>query len=316
VGIAPVATFLAINSIYLGDPRPISGILKFAASRGVGSFQIFNGIVIAYFALGLLGAAAAFVRKSAGATVFITATGGGIAFIGYLLASNHAEVGAWYFMLFAVTGAVGFSFACEAVLSRWLHSPALSAKAMHLLGFAAAAASAFLMVRYGRRAVISQETYGSSMSLGESARREHIHRVFAFDRPGELAFLDGLSVVAADGLTTNLPFQREFATRGFDDFLTRNAIDAVVLPKIGAAYGPTFCDDTYLSAIRFTCSTVDGQASSGMKVTAIEVFSRLTGASLGKVDLQHARRVEFSPHRELDMVLLDNRPANRPGSAR
>jgi hypothetical protein len=60
----------------------------------------------------------------------------------------------------------------------------------------------------------------------------------------------------------------------------------------------------------------DGQTSSGVRITEIEVFSRLTGTSLGKVDLQNARRVKFSPNRELDMVLLDDRPANRAISAR
>jgi hypothetical protein len=282
----------------------------------VGSLHLLNGIVIAYLVIGLLGSIAGFFRKSAGATLFIAAMAGEIAFLGYLVASNHAEVGAWYFMLFAVTGAIGFSLTCEALLLHGKPSSASSTKTLQLIGMAAAMASVFLMVRYGERGTISRETYSASTSLGESARRERIHRVFAFDRPGELAFLDGLSVIAADGLTTNLPFQHEFADRGFGDFLKRYEIDAVVLPRIGAVYGSAMCDAKYLGALRFRCSPIDGEPTNGLIITGIEVFSRLTGASLGTLDLQHAQRMKFSPNRELDLVLLDDRPANRAISTR
>ena len=315
-GMAPVATFLALNTAYFGDPRPISGILKFAASQGVGSLFLLNGIVLTYLVLSLLGALLALSRRTATSLVFVSAASGSVCFVLYLLANNHAEIGAWYFTLFAVTGALGFAYSVDAVLSHGTRLRPLFSKAIYTVAATAAIASAFLMVRYGNRGVLSTDIHQVSTGLAESARRERIHRVFAFDRPGELAFLDGLSVVAADGLTTNLPFQKELAARGLDEFLDRYEIDAVVLPRIGSTYGPALCDQVYLSALRFRCSRDDDAMSTGIRIVELEVLSRLTGASLGKLDLRNAQRIAFSPNRDLDVLLLDSRPASRAISAR
>lgn len=302
LGAAPVAIFLAINSIYFGDPRPISGILKFVASKGFGSLFALNGIVLAYVGLGILGMISGLLRKSAAALLFAAAMIGELLFVGYLLASNHAEVGSWYFMVFAMTGAIGFALTSDYVLSRWMTSPPWSSRSLVLVSMAATLASGFLMMRYGRRAVIPFDNFSNATSLGETARRAHIHRVFTFDRPGELAFLDGLSVVAADGLTTNLPFQKDYATRKFDAFLAENKIDAIVVPRLDGSYPPSMCEKTYLNAIWFGCTKKE--VAGEIRIVEIEVFSRLTGASLGKLDMRSAQRLTFAPHRDLDMLAL------------
>ena len=70
------------------------------------------------------------------------------------------------------------------------------------------------MVGYGDRTAQPSPFSHAETGLSERARRASVQRVFAFDRPGELAFYEGLSVLA--GLTTNVVFQKQLAERGLD----------------------------------------------------------------------------------------------------
>jgi hypothetical protein len=156
-----------------------------------------------------------------------------------------------------------------------------------------------MLMRYGRGRPNEQTlAFGSDDGLGSAARQQGIQRVFTFDRPGELAYLDGLSVVAADGLTTNLPFQKELEQGGLHWLLEHHAIDAIVLPKPGGRYGSNLCDAFYLHALRFRC------APGTQAIERIELVSRLSGLALGTLGIAGLPRLVFSPARDLEVVVL------------
>jgi hypothetical protein len=163
------------------------------------------------------------------------------------------------------------------------------------------------MFRYGHRVDPQIRLAHGADTLARRAMERSIERVFAFDRPGELAFLDDLSVLAADGLTTNIGFQRELIDHGIGWALDRFRIQAVVLPRLGGRYGEEMCGHTYLASLRFLCGGGDPK-----QISRIEAISRLNGASLGWLDLAGLPRLDVCPDEDLVVVLLEGGRAAPP----
>jgi hypothetical protein len=290
LGAAPIALFLALNYHAFGDIRPVSGALKQISA----AYEPLNGVAVLYFAMttagGLLGLI--FVRRAFGAVLAALAAGA-LLFLAYIVLFT-SQAGAWYYYPIAVTAILSAAGGVQLVQDRVgsAHAPALLASGLAVLGLG-------LMIRYGARTGPDFADFQRPSSLGPAAQRAGIRRVFTFDRPGELAFLDNLSVLAADGLTTNLRFQRALDRNGLDWGLRRTGVQAVVVPRLGGAYPSTMCGARYLNALVFQCD-----AQRPARVFKIEVFSRLSGRSLGFIDLEGLTRLGFSPDRDLDLVIL------------
>jgi hypothetical protein len=311
VAAAPVSAFVLTNYLAFGDPIPVSGLLKLEGAGIEGLSTPFSGIVLLYLAVASAGAtAAAFAPRSDFDEIHIHLTIGVIAFLGYLLLMT-SEAYTWYYYSWAVISMSGVAILLQRVgrVASALPAPNLFVSRAPL-GFAAAAAlfGVASMLRYGEGIPQPAPFSHPETGLAERARQAGIVRVFAFDRPGQLAFYEDLSVLAADGLTTNVSFQKELAARGIHWALDELRIQAIVVPRLGEWYGHHLCGSFYLASLRFVCD--EGH---GAQISRFEVMSRLNGASLGWVDLGGRPRLAFSPDLNLSVVLLDER--RWPGSS-
>lgn len=303
LGSLPTGAFLLQSQLRFGDPRPVSGVLKLAVSARLERASPPDGIVLLLLGVALAGAAATATRpRDTTREVVRPLVLGQTVFLAWVWLVMRVEIGGWYFSSACVVSAVSGSVAWRALPAQWANG-ARRRWLRALLPLLCVAGSSVLLLRYGRgRSDPLAFTAGGSTGLAAAAKQHGVRRVFTFDRPGELAFLDGLSVLAADGLTTNLPFQMELERRGFDWLIEQRGIDALVLPRAGGRYGDDLCGKLYLHALRFHCTPGTRQLDS------VELLSRLSGASLGTRDVRSLPRLVFSPDRDLDVVLLGGAP--------
>jgi hypothetical protein len=294
---APVLAFLAINTAAFGDPVPISGLLKLEGAGAEPLSTRFDGIVLLYLGVALAAAAVSLAPpRDALERIHLCLTAGMLAFLAYLLFGT-SEAYSWYYYSWAVIASNGVALLLRRVARRAAASQLLRhlPLAMSLLAALFGVAS---MLRYGRGIPQPSPFTRPESGLAAQARKASIERLYTFDRPGQLAFYYDFSVMAADGLTTNLPFQRQLAERGIAWLLDDLAIQAIVVPRLGGSYGD-LCGRLFLGSLRFSCGG-DGQISS------IEAISRWNGRSLGHVDLSGRPRLEYSPDLELVVVLLED----------
>ena len=129
-----------------------------------------------------------------------------------------------------------------------------------------------------------------------------VRTVLVYDRPGILAFLDGLNVIAADGLTSNLAYQRALRAGGIDWLVRHQRVDAVLVPRIvGGRHGVAVCGLLFFESARALC----GRGPDGQLVpVAMRYYSRLDGSVLGTIPLAGLRKVEHEPQREFDLYLV------------
>jgi hypothetical protein len=295
----PVGAFMAENFLQFGDPRPISGSLKMMGAEVSG----LNGIARLYLAATLLGGLAALLgAASSWARIHVCLTIG-VLFFWIYVTRFTTEAYSWYFYPWAVTAICGtamlFQLLAKPTLRITRVMPPVVASNLPLVLLALAGGASLLglglMSRYGWPDRAGYTPPSRTVFEGPPP----IERVLAFDRPGELAFFDDLSVLAADGLTTNMRFQRELAQRGIGWALDSLKIQAVVVPYMGEGSGyQGFCGRMYMDVMRFRCERDDDPD----QITALEIFSKLTGESLGVVDLGGQPRVAFTSDREV--VLL------------
>lgn len=301
IAAAPVIGFLAANAAAFGDVRPISGALKML-SHGANTF---DGIMMLFLALAVAGAAAAWFSDRSGWREILSCIAAGmLLFLAYVLTLT-SQAAAWYYCLWPVAAIYGAAALLKAA-ALWFASPGArgvrepSRWVPPALAMSLVVGGIGLVVRYASRVGEPYEAYESSADLGAAARQAGIVRVLTFDRPGELAYLHGLEPLAADGLTTNLPFQREVDRRGLAWALRSEHIQAIVVPRIGTVYKAAICQAPYSPTVRFSCTT--GPLP---EISRMELISRTTGRSLGGIELPGRRRLRFSPDRGLEVVLLE-----------
>jgi hypothetical protein len=304
LGSLPTGVFMLQSQLRFGDPRPVSGVLKLAVSGRLVQASPPDGIVLLLLGVALAGAAATARRpRDSTRDVVRPLVLGQVVFLAWVWLVMRVEIGNWYFSSSCVVSAVSGSVAWRALPAGSCAHGARRRLLQVLLPLSCVLGSGALMLRYGGgRSAESALSMGAPDGLGAIAKQRGVRRVFTFDRPGELAFLDGLSVLAADGLTTNLPFQWELERRGFSWLLDGHEIDALILPKAGGRYGESLCNALYLHALRFGCTPGTRQ------IETVELFSRLTGASLGTRHVGSLARLTFSPDRDLDVLLLGGAP--------
>jgi hypothetical protein len=233
-GIVPASIFLLHNFFTFGNITPISGLLKLAISAREGGVGAVNGIVIAYIFVILTAGAICLTSKNVKVySPVVELFAGQIMFVIYVILFNNVEVGSWYFVSLSVTAALGASLIYTNFVDRFFGRVEGQQVALFTLLLFSGCLSVFLSMRYGARTEtwsLPIAKYFASNSLSDVARRNDVKRVVAFDRPGELAFFDGLWVIPADGLTTNLQIQRDLDSRGVEWLIEHYGIDALVLP--------------------------------------------------------------------------------------
>lgn len=300
IGCLPVLGWLSYNLVVFDHPVPISGQLKLAGANGfglvpmTGTTKLLAGAMIV--AVGVL---AMFGRHTAH-RVILAAGIGQIIYLGYLSLSGQSEVFAWYFVPMALTSSLCVAAAVDALSTRWkgkFQLPALRLSLAGAVGFLVVA-GVLQTARYANRQGFDPADYRGQGSLGEVAVRNGIDRVLAFDRPGQLAYMDGLTVIAADGLTTSLAFQEHLRAESISWLIETYDIQAFVGPSEGAPWIPKLCDGTiYLGSTSYRCGD-DGSFAE------VEFFSRLDGSRLGSIDLRSAERIHFEPGRNLGLYVL------------
>lgn len=308
LGVVPASMFLSYNFFMFGSITPISGLLKLVISAREGVVGAVNGIIVAYSFVILAAGVVCLINKNIKIYSNVAALfAGQIMFVIYVVLFNNAEVGSWYFVSLSVTAAIGASLIFTTFVDRFFGRVEAQQVVRFTLLLVVGCLSVFLSMRYGARTETAQtETwsqpiakYFASNSLSDVARRNDVKRVLAFDRPGELAFLDGLWVIPVDGLTTNLQIQRELDSRGVEWLIAHYGIDALVLPRLDGRYTLGVCEKMYLNSILLHCVTNPEQA-----VVRIDFFSRLSGKDIGHINIGHSGHLEFEPKRDLDVVLL------------
>ena len=115
-------------------------------------------------------------------------------------------------------------------------------------------------------------------------RRLNFHTVLAFDKPGRMAYYTDVQVIALDGLMGDLKFQQDLANEGIAAFDAKIHADGFVGPPmpLDANEKAQFCDQIFLSAVRFHCVP---EGPGKWTVDSVEVFARLTGTSAGSLPL-------------------------------
>ncbi len=313
LGIIPVGAWLTFNWLSFGHPIPISGLLKLLSSSTATGVPSFGGIVSAYIFLSVLALLLIAVFRTPATWPSLVLGAGQVAFVGYLLLGNHQEQYSWYFAPLALATGLLIAAGLHGVgqLTKRLKT---SGTRVELLGALATCivvigASAFLMQRYASRQGVDLSHHAGAKSLGARAAEENVRRVIAFDRPGQLAFLDSLSVFAADGLTTNVAFQEEFNSKGIHWLISRYDIDAIVTPSTTAPWRPeSVCDVLYLGSTKHACRI---EPDGSFEITSVQYFSRLTGASLGEIQLEGLRKLDFSPPRDVQLFILPKHERGR-----
>jgi hypothetical protein len=114
--------------------------------------------------------------------------------------------------------------------------------------------------------------------------RLHLHAVLTFDKPGRMAFYSDVRVIPLDGLMGDLKFQREIASRGIAAFDQEHDVRAFIGPPqpLGLNSKELMCDGIYLGSTKLHCVMI---GPNSWIVDSVEVFSRLTGASAGSLNL-------------------------------
>ncbi len=257
-------------------------------------------VVVISFALPIL---ILWGRKPAHMVSFCAGVGQ-LGFLAFHAVAGNAEVYPWYFVPLAGVASLILATTIDAAIGRVGAEVngrrTVLSLAIYSLGVLIAASSTSHSFKYGNRRGIDVTDYRGPSSLASVTSQAGVHRVLAFDRPGQIAFFDGLSVYAVDGLTTNIHFQRNLSERGLRWLIEQYRIDAFIGPKYGHGFGHELCGLLYLRSTRFSCSATGEGA-----FETVQFFSRLTGRKIGELDLSSLRRVTFWPDRELALYLLN-----------
>ena len=150
------------------------------------------------------------------------------------------------------------------------------------------------MRRYFNQKGIDYLSNIKQSSIGNIARELGIRHVLAFDRPGQLAFLEEIDVIAVDGLTTNFEFQKKLEENGLQWLNKQYKIDAFIGPLESKPWLPGICNGTkYLGAMCFVCD--DNQKT----LKEVKIFSRLSGKEVGIIKLNSLLRKSSPFNNEL-----------------
>jgi hypothetical protein len=291
------AAWLAYNQLTFGAFTPISGMLKMSGNGGW-AIPPASGVVYLFLGLTLLALLLALVvrRGTASGTIIAVAIGQ-IAYFLYLAMSGNREAYAWYFAMLAGSMALIVPALIDYARAVLPKVRLLRTTALYL--FLALGVALFARAADRPMGIVRVEQEGPTSTAG-LARAEGIQRIIVFDRPGMLAYLGGLDVLAADGLTSNFDFQKAVAERGLDWEINRFGIDGIAIPLLRGRYGAEICDRSFFGATITRCS------ADKSRVIALDFRSRLTGAPIGSLTLRRGSQLIAGPNDDLAIVPISD----------
>ncbi len=194
----------------------------------------------------------------------------------------------WYYTSWMLLGAVLLARAC-AILLEGRRAMAVAACWLAAL----VVAVSWWRVSYGKF-WRGPETRPPASFNAELYGREGIRRAIAYDEPGVYAYYSDIAIVPVDGLMGDLAFQDELATKGVQEFVRREGIQAWIGP-----YSPVdrdnkqeLCDKVFLSSERFHCEAVgDGR----YQLTGVDVYARLPPKLAGTLALVPREQIYALP---------------------
>lgn len=285
-----LGSYLATNIIYFHSLVPISGMLKnnFNDAHALGS-NIPN-IGKASLVISLL--CATFLWKEARKNpfyVYVLAPMiiGVIIHATYIIFFMSSETRwTWYYTSWVILASLYLCLSTQKLLSgpkalKFPHSARSVQRAVQII---ACAMPILWAVRILPDKFEPSEAAWISALEAAVPAENGVRRVFAFDYPGKIAYYSSMQVLAADGLTEDLEFQRDLAAKGLFAYLAGMGIEIFIGPPLvlDTRNVKEYCGKIYLGSTRFEC-VVD---STGNTVPVrVEFFSRLPFKPAGEMAL-------------------------------
>ena len=294
--IAPLS-WLIFNQIVFGHIVPISGMLKLNINDGLNINYLTGVNLIHIIIVTFLVVFISFTAKENTHKILIAAGIGQIIYFANLAYSGQSEVYSWYFIPYALLASIMLSVSIDIVFNKT--EPGFAkithknfAILVNLFALSLCISSSFLANKYSNRVLIDLSVNESNESEISLFDYNDIKRVFVFDKPGILSFIDGYSVIAADGLTSNIRFQEELKINGFNWLIKNYELDAFIGPKASGPWIPNICNTLYLNSMIIRCSE-------DFQFSAIEFYSRIDGSYLGDLLVSELEVLSFNPERNI-----------------
>lgn len=272
--VSPTGLWVIFNILEFGHPVPISGLLKLG--NGGDGMQL-TGVPTAITLTGIGSVCfAGFLRKHKKLSIYLGLYVGLVLYLVYLNYSGSREMYVWYLAPLSITVLLLLAISLASIVD----SKQYTAKYwLYPVCIVAVTFGAFTSAKYSLRSppnpaqnevrILSQKQFFAELSQ---------KNILTFEWPGQLAFLDGFNVIALDGLTSNYTFQKKLSDNGLDWLISTYKIKAFIGPSLKVFSCSDLMGERYLGYMRFECDERH-------QISKVEVFSRLTGKYLGKLDL-------------------------------
>ena len=290
-----LGSYIATNIWYFGSPIPISGLIKasqsdphaFGANIGnIGKASIV--LICLSFAIDrwfLRSPYGRFVLAPFGLGVLVHA-----AYIGFVM-SNETRW-AWYYTSWVILASIVVGIGVNNIIAKLGCGIGLFKRfEPKILGASLMVASVLPFI-WAWPALEDKLQKSESLWIGAMERAltgvigdGHPVRLMTFDYPGKIAYFSSMQVVAVDGLTCDLEFQRELASNGINAYLSKHNINIFLGPQIPISEGgyDKLCRRLFSGSTKFTCSKeIDG----GIYPVKVDVFSRVPPKNVGFVNLK------------------------------
>lgn len=287
---AILGSYLATNLIFFDSLLPVSGMIKnnendahtlFSNVGSVGRMALPAIVACLSF---LLATAYRKYRDLLNYLLLPFALGVLIHAIHITFFMSNETQWSWYYTSWTILACVLLAIVAEEIVARaGLDASRLRAIELGLL--AATCAIALARVASSVPRALARPSDAPWVAELEAAvpAKNGVKRILTFDLPGRLAYFSSMQVVAADGLTQDLKFQRDIAREGMRDYLANRDIKVFVgLPLVvDPAADPKYCDKMYNGSTRFTCDGPPRQKTP----EKVEFYARLPFKQVGEMNL-------------------------------
>jgi hypothetical protein len=287
-----LGSYISTNIIYFHAPIPISGMVKtlFNDSHAFGDNVAITGRLAFFVCLACL----PFVvtRKSDLFTRYIlTPFGTGVLihalYIVFVMSSETRWT--WYYTSWVILCAVLAGLALDKI-SKTRPTNNLTAFLSVNTQLASVSISSMLAIMWATQTLVLSGKFKPSdaewiKELESAVPAENgVKRILAFDFPGKIAFYSDMQVLASDGLTQDLQFQKDISSEGMLGYLARKKVRTFVGPalSINKVEYEACCTRVYLGSTRFNCVDSEG----GKTPNRVTFYSRIPFKPIGDLDLR------------------------------
>jgi len=283
-----VVPYLVYNQLCFGHLVPISGAIKSAQRHGTPLAQAGHAAQLAIFVNALVVGVTA-LKRPAGARALLLPLALGFLVQSTWVLTRMTATWAWYWGPGFVTVGLAANELVAASGARWASDRAAAI---------AAAVATLLLLAYGGRTMpprVRALDWPPVVAAGMKSAGLQTARLFALDAPGQLAFLSGAPVLAADGLTNDFGYQEDIVREGIIPYLRRRGVDYVFGSRLGP-YRPG--DELPWSDPRSPGEGVVfsfGERGGAKLAVAGEVYAMLSGERAGRIVLDEKNLVRRFP---------------------